>query len=257
MEEVKETSGNISDKYTKEIELPSRGYLGGPKKVTIRAMTTAEEKILNTIRDNSFAKKICKACTVSPKELDTNKLLPKDLAFMLFQIREVTYGPIYKQPIRCPNCGLAQNAEINIADFEYTFLDEDIDSKLVIELPISKASVSLKLLSQDATEEIEKEVRKLYNEEKISDIDSNIVIRLIANMIVSVSGKEFEDFNQKLSYVNRLHMADYNALRNKLNSIFDSFGLNNTTKVICQNKNCEEKVEVVGTVCPEFFHPTY
>ena len=34
-------------------------------------------------------------------------------------IRELTFGPVYKQPIKCPHCGMSQEADINIADFEY------------------------------------------------------------------------------------------------------------------------------------------
>lgn len=247
----------ITDSYTKEIILPSNGYLGGPKKVTIRAMTTAEEKILYSSRDFGFIKKICKACTTTPKQLDTSLLLPQDLMFMLFQIRELTFGPVYKQMIKCPHCGMQQEADINIADFEYKLLDEDISSKLFIDLPISKANVHLKLLSQDELDNIENEVTTLFQEGKISDVDGNMMIRKIAHMIDTVTDIKFEDFNHKLSYLNKLHMADFNAIRNKLNEVAETFGLSNNVTVTCQNPNCEGKVEVIGTICPEFFRPTH
>lgn len=247
----------ITDSYTKEIILPSNGYLGGPKKVTIRAMTTAEEKILYSSRDFGFIKKICKACTTTPKQLDTSLLLPQDLMFMLFQIRELTFGAIYKQPIKCPHCGMQQEADINIADFEYTLLDEDISSKLFIDLPISKANVHLKFLSQDEIDNVENEVTTLFQEGKISDVDGNMMIRKVAHMIDTVTGIKFTDFNSKLNYLNKLHMADFNAIRNKLNEVAETFGLNNNVTVTCQNPNCEGKVEVTGTICPEFFRPTH
>jgi len=245
-----------TNSYTKEIELPSNGYLDGPKKVTIRAMTTAEEKILYSSRDFGFIKKICKACTTSPKVLDTNKLLPQDLMYMLFQIRELTFGPTYKQPIRCPHCGLQQDAEINIANFEYKLLDENVSSKLFIDLPISKANVHLRFLSQDEIDNIENEVSTLFHEGKVSDLEGTTMLRKIARMIDSVTDIEFRDENHKLSYLNKLHMADFNAIRNKLNEIASTFGLNNDITVSCENPNCAGKVEVTGTICPEFFRPT-
>lgn len=246
----------ITTSYTKEIEIPSNGYLGGPKKITIRNMTSAEEKILYSSRDFGFIKKICRACTVSPRVLDTNTLLPQDLMFILFQIRELTFGPIYKQPIKCPHCGMHQDVDINIASFEYKLLDEDVSSKLFIDLPISKASVHLKFISQDEIDNIESEVSTLFNEGKVSDLEGTTMIRKIAAMIDSVSEIEFKDMNHKVSYLMKLHMADFNAIRNKLNQIASTFGLSNDTTVTCQNINCGKKVEVSGTICPEFFRPT-
>lgn len=258
MEENKDMLVNeqvITDSYTKEIELPSNGYLGGPKKITIRAMTTAEEKILYSSRDFGFIKKICKSCTVNPKVLDTNTLLPQDLMFILFQIRELTYGPVYKQPIKCPHCGMNQDADINIASFEYTLLG-NVDSEMFIDLPISKANVHLKFLSQDEIDNIEKQAVRLFQDGKISDLDGYIMVKKISAMIDTVTDLDFKDENHKLSYVNKLHMADFNAIRNKLNSVAGTFGIKNDTEVTCVNKNCGEKVEVQGTICPEFFRPT-
>lgn len=255
MEDTKEEVV-ITDSYTKEVPLPSNGYLGGPKKVTVRAMTTAEEKILYTSRDFGFIKKICKACTVEPKSLETNKLLPQDLMMLLFQIREITYGPEYKQPIKCPYCGMSQDAVINIANFEFKALGEDASSKLFIDLPISKANVHLRLLSQDEIDNIERETTKLAQEGKVSDLEGTIMVKKIAAMIESVSDMEFEDDNHKLFYINKLHLKDFNAIRNKLNEVASTFGLDNNITVKCQNSNCEEDVEVIGTICPEFFRPT-
>jgi hypothetical protein len=254
IEKSEEVEKSVIDKYTKEIDIPSQGYLGGPKRVTIRAMTTVEEKILYSSRDNSFIKRICKSCTVSPKVLDTNKLLPADLYYMIFQIRELTFGPTYKQPIRCPYCKLQQDAEINIADFEYKLLDDDIDSKLSIELPISKAKVQLKLISQDAVDEAERASIKLFQDGKISDLEGYTLVRKLSAMIDSVVGMVFESENDKIAYVNNMHLMDLNAIRNTLNSV--DFGLKTDVTVKCQNTSCNEDMEVIGTICPEFFRPT-
>ena len=255
-EEVQKEETVITDSYTKEIELPSNGYLGGPKKVTIRAMTTAEEKILYSSRDFGFIKKICKACTVKPRGLDTSVLLPQDLMFMLFQIREITFGPTYKQPAVCQYCGMHQEVEVNIANFEYKLLSDNASSELFIDLHISKANVHLKLLSQDEIDNIEREANTLFQEGKLQDVEGNTMVRKIAAMIDSVSDIEFVDFNHKLSYVTKLHMADFNAIRNKLNQVAETFGINNSVVVDCANAGCDGKVEVLGTICPEFFRPT-
>lgn len=257
VEETNETvveDNSRADRYEKDIIIPSNGYLGGPKKVTIRAMTTAEEKILYSSRDLSYLAKICKSCTVSPKNLDVHNLLPQDLLFMIFQIRELTYGAEYTQTVRCPHCGYVQDAKINITNFSYTLLDENISEKLFIELPMSKAQVHLKLLSQYEIDSIEDEAVTLFQEGKIAEPDSYAMVKKFAKMIESVSGMEFNNDMDKYSYVNKLHMRDFNVIRNRIDSV--KYGLDNTMEITCKNPNCEKKVEVTGTICPEFFRPT-
>lgn len=241
----------VADTFEKEIEVPSNGALGGPKKITIRAMTTAEEKILYSVRDESYIKRICKACTVSPKSLDMSKITPNDLMFILFQIRELTFGSIYKQPVRCPFCGKVQEVDINIADFDYTLLDED-KSELFIDLPITKANVHLKLLSQQEIDNIDNEAAKLYRDGKISDPDGHSMVKKVTAMIDTVTGVDFQNDNDKFAWVNKLHLADFNTITNAIGKI--KYGINNTTTVKCEF--CDEEVEVNGTVCPEFFRPT-
>ena len=241
-----------ADTYEKEIDVPSNGVLGGPKKITIRAMTTAEEKILYSVKDDSYIKRICRACTVSPKNLDMSKITPNDLMFILFQIRELTFGSIYKQPIRCPFCGRVQEVDINIADFDYTLLDDNDVSGLFIDLPIAKANVHLRLLSQQEIDNIDNEASKLYREGKISDPDGHSMVKKVTAMIESVSGVDFKNDNDKYAWVNKLHLADFNKITNAIGKI--KYGINNTTVIRCEN--CDEEVEVNGTVCPEFFRPT-
>lgn len=244
----------ITDTYTKEIDVPSNGYLGGPSKITIRAMRTSEEKILNSENNSNYLNKLCKACTIKPKNLDWKTLTPNDYQFILFQLRELTYGPIYKQPIVCPFCGRSQDAEINIASFEYDLLEKDIESKLFVELPISKAQVHLKLLSQDEIDKIDNEAEELARKGLVSDASTHAIDKKFAAMVDTISGEEFKTDQEKFAFVQNMHLADFNAIRNAIGNI--RYGLNNVAKVTCQNSLCGQEVEVLGTVCPEFFHPT-
>lgn len=244
---------NVMDKYQKTIELPSRGYLGGPKEIVIRAMTAAEEKILFSSKDWSFIRKIVLACTVSPKDIDIYQLLPEDLVYVLYRIRELTFGPEYLQPIRCSHCNTKQNAVINIANFEYTTLPEDVDSKLSIELPISNLKATLKLLSKGEIDDLDRETQKIIQRENIQDPDGySFIKRLMAQ--TEILGKDFNSDLEKYSYFLKMHAMDINRIRNTIDSIV--FGINTNTIIKCENKNCGVDIEVNGTVCPEFFRPT-
>lgn len=241
--------------YTKEVTLPSNGLLGGPKTITIRAMSVAEEKILYSTKDSSYLAKLCKVVTINPKNLDLNKILPIDVSFIIFQLRELTFGPVYQQRIRCPYCGLTQDVDIHIDQFEYKLIDpEKLNEELYIDLPISKSRIHLRLLSQEERDFIDKEALNLYKDGKISDPDSYVELKLFSSMIESATGVEFTKSDDRYRYLMSMHAADFNAIQNAIGKL--DFGIQNHVTVTCKNKNCEEKVEVQGTICPEFFHPT-
>lgn len=242
------------NKYTKSVELPSRGYLGGPKSVIIRAMTASEEKILYSSRNFGFIEKIVRACTIEPKTLDMTKLYQADIVYLIYCIRELTFGSTYEQVITCPICNVKQDALINIADFEVIFLDKDIDSKLIIELPISKDKVHLKLINQAENDAINKNIERLVQNNKLTDPEGFEFIQRLIYSIDFIEGRDFDNESAKLSYVSNLHAMDANFIRNTINSL--DFGLKNTCKVTCSNKQCESEIEVFGTFCPEFFRPT-
>ena len=246
-------SVNTADKYTQVLPLPSDGYFGGPKEITIRAMTTKEEKILYSTRDESFIKKIVKSCTIEPSSLDVGKLHPEDLVYILFSIRNLTFGPTYKQPTFCPFCGAKNFTEINITDFSYTSLDTTgIDGKLFIELPVSKDKVHLKLLSIQDSDNIDREVERLASKGSLKDpAGHNFFMRLCAS-VDSVEDKTFESDKDKQNYLNNLHARDVNAIRNRLNTF--NLGMNTTFLTKCEA--CGEEYEVTGAYCPEFFRPT-
>ena len=238
----------------KVIKVPSNGYFGGPNEITIRPMTTAEEKILYSTRDASFLKKIVKACTVEPKDLDTSKLHPNDFVYLMYQIRNLTFGSTYSQKVACPVCGFKQVIEVNISNFEYLTLEtgEELEKKLIIELPISNQKIQLKLLSQGDLDELDARVKRLVMKDQLKgDPDTYAHTQRIIESIDRVVDKEFANERDKEEFVNNLHLKDLQAIISRLNSI--EFGIDTSVTMKCAR--CEEEVEVFGAFCPEFFRP--
>lgn len=129
----------------KTFNVPSNGYFGGPDKITLRAMTTKEEKILYTSRDMNFLDRLIKSCCVEPKDLDTNLLHNNDLMFLTFALRELTFGSTYEQDIVCPECGTKQKVEIDISEMDVNCLDlKDLSEKLECTLPVNRRYSSTK-----------------------------------------------------------------------------------------------------------------
>ena len=231
-------------------KVPSAGLFGGPTEVTLRPMTTKEEKIIYTSRDMSFIEKIVKSCIVEPKNVDIDLLHPNDITYLLYMIRELTFGPNYKQKMQCPYCGLRQDIEIDITEMTYEILDlESLDEKLNVKLPVCGDTVQLKLLSQGDFNHIDEYIKRLVRQNKLEDPEGYKYVYRFAKMIKTTNGEEKEDIKEVISYVDNLNMRDFGAIKEVLQDI--PIGIN--TLNIRKCRNCGEEVEVFGAAVPEFF----
>ena len=231
-------------------KVPSAGLFGGPTEVTLRPMTTKEEKIIYTSRDMSFIEKIVKSCIVEPKNVDIDLLHPNDITYLLYMIRELTFGPNYKQKMQCPYCGLRQDIEIDITEMTYEILDlESLDEKLNVKLPVCGDTVQLKLLSQGDFNHIDEYIKRLVRQNKLEDPEGYKYVYRFAKMIKTINGEEKEDIKEIISYIDNLNMKDFGAIKETLQNI--PIGIN--TLNIRKCRNCGEEVEVFGAAVPEFF----
>ena len=231
-------------------KVPSAGLFGGPTEVTLRPMTTKEEKIIYTSRDMSFIEKIVKSCIVEPKNVDIDLLHPNDITYLLYMIRELTFGPNYKQKMQCPYCGLRQDIEIDITEMTYEILDlESLDEKLNVKLPVCGDTVQLILLSQGDFNHIDEYIKRLVRQNKLEDPEGYKYVYRFAKMIKTINGEEKEDIKEVISYVDNLNMRDFGAIKEVLQDI--PIGIN--TLNIRKCRNCGEEVEVFGAAVPEFF----
>lgn len=237
----------------KQYQIPSNGLFGGPKEITLRAMTTKEEKILLSSRDFSVFERLLKSCCIEPKDLDIGLLHQNDIMYLIYALRELTFGSTYIQEVECPECGFKQDAEIDISKMKVNILDTDnIEERLVCKLPMNKDTLQLKVLSYGESNTIDRQVKALTNKGKLQDPDSyNFTLKLM-NSIVTKNGEDFESEDDKKNYVNNLHLKDLITIQNTLADI--DFGLDNTNTITCSK--CNEDIEVNGLICPEFFRPS-
>lgn len=236
-------------------KLPSNGIFGGPTEVSIRPMSTKEEKLLYASRDYSFVDKIVKSCIIEPKDIDMRKLHPNDIIFLIFMIRELTFGPTYPQTVVCPTCGTKQEIEINITDMEYYILDlETLEESLTVKLPHRGDIIKLHLLSNGDIEDISKTVKRLEKQGSLSDAETYEYILRFARMIESINEEEYSTKadRETIAYLDELHLEDFDCIKKALASI--KIGLNMVIYTNC--KKCSDELEVVGTIVPEFFRST-
>ena len=237
----------------KTFQVPSNGAFGGPKEITLRAMTTKEEKILMSTKDLSVFDRLIKSCCVEPKDLDIGLLHQNDIMYLVYALRSITFGNTYIQEMTCPECGFKQEIEVDIGEMNINILDtEDLDERLTVTLPIAKDTLQLKMLSSGDIKRLDKQIKAKVTKGKIQDPDSYEFLIKLMETIVNRNGEDFESIDEKRNYTDNLHMQDLVAIQNTLKNI--EFGLDNSIIRTC-NK-CGEDVEVNGLICPEFFRPT-
>lgn len=239
--------------FEKTFTLPSNGLFGGPKEITLRAMTTKEEKIIMTTKDFSVFDRLVKSCCIEPKELDTGLLHQNDIMYLIYALRSITFGNTYFQEITCPECGFKQEIEVDISEMEVNVLDIDsLDEKLTVNLPVNKDVLQLKILSSGDIKRIDKQIKVKSAKGKLQDPESYEFLIKLMETIVNKNGEEFESFDEKRHYVDTLHMQDLVEIQNTLKKI--EFGIDPSIIRTCTK--CGEEVEVAGLICPEFFRPS-
>ena len=232
-----------------QYDLPSNGLLADiPKTVTLRNMTTAEEKMLLGSSDEAFDTIISK-CIQKPENFDIERLISADKHFLLTKLRVISYGPDYHFSYRCPFCGRISEFSVDLDSLEVKYLKEDFEEPYdTFELPYSKDEISLKIPRVADLKSIKMKAKR-YNKkfpEAVGDI--SLIYGIMAN-IDKVNGKEM-DASSLQRYIEELHTLDSSYIRNRISRL--EVGID--TKIYEECPRCHEDLEFAMPMGPEFFH---
>jgi len=255
---AKEVEGSISRQsntdYETTVTLPSKGliYKGEiPAEVSLRGMTTRDEKILYASMGSNVFQKILKSCITDPKDLDINKLIASDELFLVLQLRMITYGPEYKVETQCPRCGSTNTYTVMLNELDVNYLDDNFTEPIEVELPRSGDKLSLKILRNEDSEFVEryaKKFAKTFNQNaREVEYTANI-----AKFITAINGKSV-DFETAIDYVNNMVSRDSAEIRSAMNKIL--VGVDTRVTVDCQS--CGEEFTFNMPLTSEFFRPTF
>ena len=139
------------------ITLPSGGYLYRNSTndedilkglIKMKSMTVAEEKILTTqryIKAGITTRVILDRCIES--NIDAKDILVYDSNYLMFYLRQISYGDKYEFEITCGNLGCEKkfDHQVEISKLNFETLPEDIIEPIKIELPRSKYTVYMVL----------------------------------------------------------------------------------------------------------------
>ena len=179
---------------TEVVDLPSRGVFypeGSPLRsgqIEIKYMTAKEEDILtstNLIQKGIVLDKLMDSLIVT-KGVKSADLLIGDLNAVMVASRILGYGKDYSIEVDCPKCGESIEEVVDLTTLK-TENEPTVDTKtdISIVLPVSKATVTLKLLTRNDELNIEKENKALKKANL--ETESETTSRLRA-MITSVNG---------------------------------------------------------------------
>lgn len=152
---------------TEVIDLPSGGKFypeGSPLKsgqVELKYMTAKEEDILtsqNLIKKGIVLDKLMDSLIVT-KGVSHEDLFLGDLNALMVASRILGYGKDYPVNAICPKCGNSEDHTVDLTQLETKDVDENTD--LVVELPVSKKKLKLRLLTRKIEKEVERELESL------------------------------------------------------------------------------------------------
>lgn len=243
----------MSKNYETTVKLPSRGllYENIPEEVTLRMMTTADEKFMYGSTGNVFSK-VLKSCIVSPKEINLEDLLPFDELYLIFQLRIHTYGPEYKITGTCPNCGAKETFTINLDELACYYLDEKFEEPIEFTLPNSEKKVSIRLLRNRDLDAVRRQAKKIAKATGANPKELSFILRM-AKYIKKIDDEEVDD-GQAQAFVEKLTGYDSAYFWSKIDDLVQC-GLETSVEVTCSS--CNEEYDLGVGITSEFFRPKF
>lgn len=247
--------------YESKVKLPSNGIIYSeesniPAELTIRAMTTKEEKIIfGSTNGENVMDEVLSACIKD--DIDIKKLVNQDKMYLLIRLRILSYGSEYHITTSCPNCGATDEYKINLEKLNVEYLKKSQYNKgTSFTLPRSKDQITIKLLdgydSDNVTERINRQLKMAKQSKVKLTYDSASFEQTSAARIQTKNGKELTD-EEKLKYFDEMPAMDSAYIRDKMDGII--FGIDSTVNLTCNT--CGQGFVGFYSMGPEFFHPRF
>lgn len=114
--------------------------------VALTPMSLADEEILTNkayLKNGSTFRVLYDTCMAS--NYPAQKLLSFDATYMMYALRNITYGDDYKFKVTCADCEKEFEHTMNLSDIVWKEFDESTEDVRVINLPKSKFTVTMPL----------------------------------------------------------------------------------------------------------------
>lgn len=210
------------------LELPSQGVFGisHSQSVEIRPFTFEDEKILRSINKLADADKVIveliKRCT---KGLKYEGLPLVDKNYILYKLREISYGDSYNIEVVCPECSTPNNLVVNISQLPVNFADPSKEIKRDILLPDSEVTVVYRIPTT-------------LDESLLQS--PGVMMDNLWKLLVSVEGHTERIIVQ--GFVSKTTAKDISYLRNAI--LNDDLGIQTKVNFVCNSCSSDSRVEL-------------
>jgi hypothetical protein len=240
---------------TEIIQLPSKGKFypeGHPLRsgtIEMKYMTAKEEDILTNqsyIKQGVVLDKLFKSLIVTP--FDYNDLLVGDKNAVMIAARVLGYGKDYDVEVVAPS-GVKQKVHVDLTQLEDKEIDweaaDNGDSYYELELPASKRTVTVQLVTQGMQRKIDEEMKALTKIKKDATV-TTMLKHLISSIDSDTDPKAIRHFVD-----NELFAIDSRYIRNELKKITPDINL----EIDCIDEETGEPFRCPVTIGLDFFWP--
>ena len=259
MDENKEILPDVTNiKSQENYTLPSKGLLydqvdGIPASLTLRRMTTREEKIrLRNESEDKIRRDLLQACIL--ENIDASKLKLEDANFLLFRLRVLSLlDDTYKVRVRCTNCGTEFVHELKLCEVPIKYLDESVKENMEVILPICGAKISLNFPSLRNIITMGDTIRDYLD--KFPNADRGELIYTLSTMLYvdAVNGQRM--MNEILEdFLDNLDILDARALREAISKLDGLYGFVEELETPCPK--CKEIMKHGLPITEELFNPS-
>jgi len=126
------------------LKLPSRGlaYVDCDESIMIKPFTFAQERKLRSIKSAAHGVKtinsLVEDCT---QGLDFASMTLEDKNYILFKLREISYGESYVVSHQCGDCGALNKLTVNISEVPVEYAEDGYQEPITITLPDTQQEV--------------------------------------------------------------------------------------------------------------------
>jgi len=222
---------------------PSTSPLHGVETVEIKHMTAREEDLLSGVNEetenNIFNTLINSLLT--DKQIKAEDMIEEDKMAVLLKARSTGYGRHYSSKLDCESCGKTTE---HVFDLDKTSIEPATNkadynpeaNTYSFDLPVSKLTVSVRMLSDSDKKQLESERKK----KKDLNIPFNTTLSTLKRVLVSANGVNDLEALNKL--VDVLPAADAKKMLNFYDGIFPR--LSTRQEVTCGSCGAQSEREV-------------
>lgn len=211
-------------------------------------MTATEEEILvnpKFLKSGVSTRMILDSCIAS--DIEAKDLLIFDSNFLLYYLRQISYGDEYKFGIKCPSCRKSFKHKINISELKFEEMDKSVKEPIVVNFPYCKYTAEL-FLPRVFHSEIIYQKRASMDQEEMSK-DLKLLSTALATTVSVKTDKgeiiekeDWEDFYRAIPGSDRAYLSE--------KTTFDT-GIDELKNIECPH--CEEIFDSTVPVGIEFF----